>query len=143
METRLELLEPSLVKKIKLIDPVKRRAYLLEICRYALAHAWLTDDVVNKIMADLESGAYPKARRHKMALEGLLDELESRQLALRKQVNAGEAPLQDFQEAYALARAANTLLFALDPDSYIALTEATYEAYSITQDLKAVVNIIN
>lgn len=143
METRLELLDPSLAKKIKLSDPSKRRASILEICKYALSHARLDDDVVPKIMANLESRAYIQARQYKRAVEGLFNELESRQLSLQKQVNAGQAPLQDFQEAFKNARAANALLFSLDADSYIALSEAAYEAYSITQDLKAITDILS
>jgi L-rhamnose isomerase len=142
METRLEILEPAFAEKIKQIHPSKRRESAYKIAGYAIDHAGIQNDLVTKILHELSNGNLLKASALKGQLEALLDELEETQLTLRKQANLGQVAGQKSQKAYNQARAVNALLFALDPDSYIAFTEAAYEAYSITQDLTALNSIL-
>ncbi len=143
MESRLELLDPLLIQKIKRIEPIKRRGYTLKVIQYALTQGGFRDELVAKIEHALVQGNFIQAAKHKASLEALLEDLEQVQLRLRKEVNQGQAPLQDYEEAFYQARAVNALLFALDADSFIALTEAAYEAYSITQDLNAIDAMLN
>ena len=142
MESRLELLDPLLIVKIKGIVPSKRRAYTIKIVQYVLKQSGFKHELVNKIEHDLVNGNFVQASRQKGSLESLLEELEEIQFHQRKEVNQGQLSFQDYIEAFNHARAVNALFYALDADSFIALTEATYEAYTITQDLNAIKNIL-
>jgi hypothetical protein len=75
-------------------------------------------------------------------LKSLLDELDELAWDIQDEAEAGNVPWDRYSEAFARARAANSLLFALSPDPFVAATEAAYEANAATNDFERVTVII-
>jgi len=143
METRLDLLDTELANRIKRTDPGRRRAMALDLARYALTHASVDNPVVKKTLEEAAKGGLIQASRQKRALEALVEKLDSIQWNLRKQVDNGEATIDQYLSAWQNARAVNALLYALDADTYIATSEAAYEAYTVTSSLEEIQSILN
>ena len=137
IESRLVLSDRDLYIKIRKASPEQR-------CRVATAGAcWvvqrvgLTDRAINQAFSQLASNG-SASRDVVSAVEQLVSALDARYWNLQEQAESGTALEADVLSAFALARAANSVLCALSGDP----AEAAYEAITATDELPEVRNVV-
>lgn len=71
-------------------------------------------------------------------MQALTEGLDEAAWGVQDRVEAGTADKADYVNAFAKARAANAVWYALDPDPLEAAAEATFEASSAIEDPQVV-----
>jgi hypothetical protein len=136
-QTRLELIAPELPAGLAHLPEPQLRGVALAAATFALEQTGLDDPVLGQALA-----AVRQDRRDDPGLRGrvesLVDTLDERQFELQEAVDNGEGDKVAQSAAFARARAANAVFYALDPDAFTAATDVLYEAYAATGDLERV-----
>jgi hypothetical protein len=133
----LNLVAPDLIEALKAADDSQRHRAAVAAARFALARNNLLEDpTVTKALRALTDGSVgDKAVRE--AVSRLAEQFDENAWTIQEQVESGQREQQEYLVAFARARAAAALSFALDPDAHRAACEALYEAYHATHDLDA------
>lgn len=124
---RFELVSRELAGRLeKLTDPDLRKI-ALAAARMAVSEVGLKHAVVTEALQALAAGGFetPSVRKR---LAELVQELDERQWDLQDLVDQNKAPKTAHTTAFRQARAANSLLCAMDSDALGAAQEALYEA---------------
>ncbi len=125
---RLVTYATDLTQLLERADEAQLRRVAALISGVALNFVSLTDPRLNaaqKAIADKRFGLSPEM----VSLKAFVDHLDEVACAVQ-----GRRHLA----AFARARAANSLLFALHTDSFLAATEAVYEANAAIEDLEKI-----
>ena len=98
-----EMLDPAFPERLKHCEGLALRSLVTHVCRAAVEHVGLTDDVIQAAIIALNAGQYD-SRDLRDNLEALVAVLDERQWDLRDRVSAGEASQDAQTHAFCLAR---------------------------------------
>lgn len=128
----LARISAELVDRIRQGDDSDRRAMVRKACTLAAVRSGISDPVVVEALETIRRGSVPtEDLRNRMNVSvAALDEAAWK---LEEEVERGEASQDRQLAAFAEARAATALAFALD-DSLESALEALYEAYHAIDD---------
>jgi hypothetical protein len=139
---RLKLLDPVLRQVLDdASEPARRRA-ALTVSKLAVDRAGITDPRIGAALERLQGGGYGDSSE-RSAVQALTEELDEAAWNVQDRVEAGTADKADYVNAFARARAANAVWYALDRDPLEAAAEATYEASAAIGDPEAVSTAIH
>jgi hypothetical protein len=125
-ENRLELVSKPLVALLAAASPNQCRRVARAVAEFAVIRSGLQDRLIREALVQLRTGLPDETMKTEIA--ALVESLDERYFDLQE---AGRDPLA----AFGRARAANAVLFAVDPDPFVAAAEAVYEASVATDDL--------
>ncbi|KPY38163.1 hypothetical protein ALO52_200192 [Pseudomonas syringae pv. primulae] len=142
---RLEMVEESLVEKLKVVSEEQRRRAVKVACELALQACPVEVSIVaeslrclqsgNKLTTDLLSG-----------LDALAAQLDEKYFDLQDSLDEGQSLNVEGLQLFSQARAVSALSLAGREDSLMAATEAIYEASSAVDDganiFKAVLSVL-
>jgi hypothetical protein len=100
------------------------------------------DPVIAAAMDIVKTGRYDDVSRREQ-LDILVERLDAQQWDLQDAVAAGHADEGAYLLAFAQARAAHAVYFALDADPFIAATEAIYEAQAAIDEIDVIRAVIS
>lgn len=130
---RLDTVAPGLVDLIRAATPDEQRRIALAAARRAVVDAGVEDPV---LVSTVGSGAADAAALdHVRRVAGVLDQ---QSFELQDDVDAGRAAGRDHAIAFARARAASAVAFALDQDAL----EAVYEAWHAVDDTAGLTRVV-
>jgi hypothetical protein len=141
MTVRLATIAPELVQVLERKRPADLRAVAAAVSEWIVAQVALVDPKVDAALAALKQarvGETPE-RDH---LKVLVEELDERAWDTQDQVEEGLATEQQYLDAFALARAASAVWFALETHALESALESVYEAQAATNDLAGVRRVI-
>jgi hypothetical protein len=127
VESRLILTDRDLFARVQSADRVQRRHAAVAVSRWAVSRVALAHPSLEYAFAVLESGV-PVSSAVASAVQQLVSELDGKYFELQQQAEAGVVSRAEVIAAFGLARAANSVLFALSEDT----AEAAYEASTAT-----------
>jgi hypothetical protein len=131
---RLATIAPDLAGTLERQNEGRQRNVAATVSSWVIDRTGLADSRVDAALARLRDqrfGATPE----RDALREWARELDERAWDVHAQVEEGRTPRDRYLAAFALARAAYALWFALDGDALQAVLEAVYEAQAATGDL--------
>lgn len=131
---RLETVDPGLVALVEGAADDRRRGAALAAAEFARARSGLSNGRVETLLRLVGSGMVGDTAERR-AVEAVVESLDERQWDLQDRVDAGDAAVADYLQAFAQARAASSAAFAADPDARVAALEALYEAHAAVDDL--------
>jgi hypothetical protein len=141
MTGRLATVAPDLAVTLERQTEERQRDVAATVSSWVIDRTGLADPRVDAALARLRDrrfGATPE----RDVLHTRAQELDQRAWEVHAQVEEDLAPRERYLAAFALARAAQTLWFALDDDALQAVLEAVYEAQAATGDLIAVRQLV-
>jgi hypothetical protein len=133
MSRRLDAIARDLAEQLEREPEPRLRRVAERVALAALGEVSLEDERVERAVAALRAGRCGESAE-RAALKALVDELDEAAWRLQDGVDAGQADQADYLAAFARARAAMALWFALDADPLEAAMEAAYEAEAATDD---------
>ena len=129
--SRLQLISATdLQDKIALLPADERKAVALNASRLAVNRAELRDPLIELALEKIERGE-TKDEFLSARLRKLVESLDDEYLSKADSDNGREEYLRLFRKA----RAANSVLFCLDPDSPSSAAEAIYEASHVMENI--------
>src|ERR1700674_5618083 len=134
---RLKLLDPVLQQMLNGAGAPARRRAALTVSKLAVDRAGIADPRLATALERLQSGGYGDSPERR-AVQALTEELDEVAWHVQGQVDTGNADKTDYVKAFAKARAANAVWYALDADPLEAAAEATYEASAAIDNPEAV-----
>jgi hypothetical protein len=132
---------PDVVELIERQTPEGRREVAVAVAAWIVDRVGLADPRVDAALEQFRAqhnGSPPERE----ALRGLVDELDEAAWEIQEQVDRGAAPQSRQLEAFALARAAAALWYALEADPMNGAIEAAYEAQAAVGDVGTVRQIV-
>ncbi len=133
---RANLLDERLRMQLQRSRPDKLRSFAIACASFAVERALQRDD--ERRRAQLVGALRGQASAEDVrALVGEYDKTESA-LWFAYDDGRGKATQEEYKAAFAKARAANAVLFALERDPQLAAVESAYEAIAATDDDQAV-----
>jgi hypothetical protein len=136
-DTRLDLIDPVLSGRLQQLSARQLRHITYTICTLALERTGVRDPVIAAAMDIVKTGRYDDVSRREQ-LDILVERLDAQQWDLQDAVAAGHADEGAYLLAFAQARAAHAVYFALDADPFIAATEAIYEAQAAIDEIDVI-----
>lgn len=134
MTARLATVAPDLVGALERQTDQRQRKVATAVSSWIVDRVGLVDPRVDAALAGLRDQRFDSTPERD-ALQKLAEELDERAWDIQDRVEEGLAPQERYFAAFALARAANAVWFALDRDAGEAVLEAVYEAQAATGDL--------
>lgn len=137
MTVRLATVAPDLVQVLERKAPARLRTIAAEVSEWIVGQVALVDPRVDAALAavrEAQVGDSPE----RDSLKVLVDELDERAWDTQDQLEEGSATQQQYLDAFALARTASAVWFALDMDALQSALECVYEAQAATGDLAGV-----
>jgi hypothetical protein len=135
--SRLSSVAVDLVERLERQPPARLRQLTADAVRLAVARTQLVDPRLDAGLVALGSGAFGDTPERSAVLR-LVDELDEIAWDVQDKAEASEATQQAYLAAFAKARAAASVGFALDSDALNAALEAIYETQAAVADLNAV-----
>ena len=142
--SRLETMSSELFDRLRQTSDDKQRQAAIAACHFAQAHSNLQDPLFLETLQHLHN-RQRFSSHEKSQIETLVSQLdeqyfrlyaideEKREAADNRSNNEREAAEKEYMKFFLQARAAACLLFAMDEDSFLASTEAIYEAAATTE----------
>jgi len=137
---RLHLLPPALAEALDHCNVVQLRRGATRAARLAIEASGLGDPRVDAALAALLSGRTGDGPARD-ALLRLVDELDRAAWAAQEMSGAGGADREGYARAFRLARSANALWSALDPDPMVAAVDGAYEAHAVLGDWESLLEL--
>jgi hypothetical protein len=141
MPTRLDTIDATLASRLAQATPEQQRAAAAEAALLAASVTRLSGDVVEAASTAL------RQRRTDAGLRQQLDELTERLdddgFDLQEQVDNGQATAQQYEAAFARARATSALSYALTEDAEEAAIESIYEAHAAVGDIARLHQVVD
>jgi len=103
------------------------------VCTLALERTGVRDPIIDAAMEALKTEQYDDESLHER-LGFLVERLDQQQWDMQDAVDAGHADEGAYLHAFACARVAHAVAFALHADPFIAATEALYEAHAALRE---------
>lgn len=146
MIMRLEMVEKSLVEKLKAASKEQRRSAVKVACELAFQTSSAGVPVVAESLAQLRFGN--KLTTEQLSeLDALAEKLDEQYFDLQDSLDEGQELGMEALQLFSQARAVSALSLAGGEDSLMATTEAIYEASSAVDDgsyiFKAVLSILS
>lgn len=138
---RLEAAAPEIFQGLAYLSPEELRAVGAASARLAVATSGLDDATVEVGLEALSQGRFGDDATLER-LTALVERLDETQWDLQDRVEVGAATEEEHVRAFSQARAANSLLCALEKDPREATTEAVYESLIATDDRGAIAEIV-
>jgi len=136
-DTRLDLIDPGLSAILQQLSARQLRHITYTICTLALERTGVRDPVIDEAMKALKIEQYDNGSLHER-LGLLVERLDENQWDVQDSVDAGQADEGAYICAFAQARAAHAVYFALYADPFTAATEAIYEAQAAMNDTDSI-----
>lgn len=137
MTARLATVAADLVQVLERKPSEQLRTVATQVSEWIVGQVELVDPRADAGLAALrEAQVGPSPARD--SLKVLVDELDERAWAIQDQSEEGNATQQQYLDAFALARAASAVWFALDSDALQSALDCVYEAQAATGDLAGV-----
>lgn len=141
MTIRLETVAPDLVEVLERLTTSELRSIAIEVSEWIVRQVGLADPradaALTALRADVTGTSAVQDR-----LKVLVDDLDERAWDLQDKVEDGSATQEQYLHAFALARAAASVRFALESDALESALESVYEAQAATGDVAGVRRII-
>jgi hypothetical protein len=142
---RLEMVEESLVEKLKVVREEQRRRAVKVACELALQACPVEVSIVAESLRYLQSGN--KLTTDQVSgLDALAAQLDEKYFDLQDSLDEGQSLNVEGLQLFSQARAVSALSLAGGEDSLMAATEAIYEASSAVDDgtniFKAVLSVL-
>jgi hypothetical protein len=141
-DNRLDLIDPGLSAILQHLSARQLRHITYTICNLALERTGVRDPVIDEAMKALKIGQYDSVSLHER-LGLLVERLDQNQWDVQDAVDAGQADEGAYICAFAQARAAHAVYFALYADPFTAATEAIYEAQAAMNDRDSIKAVIS
>jgi hypothetical protein len=135
-KARLAYVSPDLAQLIRKADAAQLRRVAAAAAMFAVDRTGLCDPRSQAAQITLAQGN-PGDSQQRAEVHQLAEELDEAAWDIQDRVDVGNAPRHSYLHAFAMARAASALCFALDADPLTAALEATYEANAATDDLSS------
>ena len=116
VESRLVLMDRDLFAKARSAAGVQRREAAAIVARWVVQRVGLTHPSLDRALAELQSGALISPAVAS-AVQQLVSELDSKYFEFQEQAEAGSISRLEVSTAFGLARAANSVFFALSEDA--------------------------
>ena len=126
MASRIASVAAGVPDQLRKLDDDELRDIARKSARWAVARSDVQDPAVDSGLRHLESGSQPQEAR--AAVEEAVERLDQVAWDTQELVDAGDAPEEDYLTAFARARAAAAVQYALAEDPTEAAIEAMYEA---------------
>lgn len=137
--TRLGVVSRAVEEQLDRMGLDRLRSLAPEVARRVVEHFQLDDPDVR---AALESEPVPEGNDVRVNLSRVVERLDEIAWLLQDCVEAGTATQAEYEAAFKRARAAHALWFSLELDPLVAATEAAYEAYTATDDLSWIEDLV-
>jgi hypothetical protein len=137
MTSRLSTVAVDLAERLSHQPPRRLRLVAAAAAGLAVERTQLADPRLDAALAAVRDGD-PAAMAEISQVLALTEELDEVAWDAQDQVEAGVLPEQAYLAAFARARAAASVGFALEPDALHAALESVYEAQAAVADLEAV-----
>lgn len=134
-DSRLAFLDPELLSELRRASSDQCRTAAFAAARLVLESTEFDHRLIQLAMRATDHETRLSIRRQ---LEALVAALDDRYFDLQAAADQGRIPRADVEAAFAVARAANTVLCALHPDPVFAAAEAAYEAQAAVDSPAAV-----
>lgn len=139
--TRLGTVAPDLVELLRDQPPTRRRTVALRASGWIVERTALADPRIDAAFLASRNGRLGETDQRE-AVKQLEDELDERAWGVHEDLEAGRADNEEYLAAFARARAAGAVSWAMDDDDLNAALEAVYEAQAATGELGAVRRLI-
>ena len=123
----------DLIDRLSFASHDQLRFVAASMSKFAVTYVGLNEPRLQSALETLADGRFGDSAI-RAALEGLVEELDSAGFNARDEFEAGRGPWEEYSRAFARARAANAVWFALDADPAAAAAEAIYEAHAAVDD---------
>jgi len=141
-DNRLDLIDPGLSAILQQLSARQLRHVTYTVCNLALERTGVRDPIIDEAMEALKTGQYDGVSLHER-LGLLVERLDQNQWNMQDAVDAGQADEGAYIHAFAQARAAHAVYFALYADPFTAATEAIYEAQAAMNDIDVIKAVIS
>ncbi len=131
--SRLDLIAPDLAEILPHATSAQLRDIALAACTIALDRTGLAEPLLERALVQLRHHRAGDVDLRR-AIHDLVQQLDRTQWQIQAAVEAGNAPEAAYEAAFAEARAAHAVWYALDPDPVTAALESLYEAGAATDD---------
>lgn len=135
--SRLSTIADDLAELLSRQSISRLRGVAAAAARLAVERTQLADPRLDAALAAIRDGD-PAAVAELSQVLALTEELDEIAWDVQEQCEAGVRPEQAYLAAFARARAAAAVGFALEPDALCAALESVYEAQAATADLEGV-----
>lgn len=139
--TRLGTVAPDLVELLRDQPPTRRRTVALHASGWIVESTDLANPRIDAVFLALRDGRLGETDQRE-AVKQLEDELDERARGIREDLEAGRAGNDEYLAAFARARAAGAVWWAMDDLDLHAALEAVHEAQAATGELGAVRRLI-
>jgi hypothetical protein len=139
--TRLEILSRDLAQRLKESPTNKQREAGLAAYEFAVSHASLEYPLVHDALAKLRNRE-SLASDEEAAIDALFKRVDEESLALGEAVESGQSTRDDYDAAFARARAMAAVSFASGTDPFLSSAEAIYEASFTAEDKNELLGLI-
>jgi hypothetical protein len=137
----LRLINKGVTSALEHASSEELRAIALQSCRIALGKSGLESPLISEALNALESGLLDNAYLREK-VNGLVEELDNEAWDLQDAWEEGSAKREEYLLAFAKARSANAVYFALHSSPNIAAAETLYETYYATDNLEELKSIV-
>jgi hypothetical protein len=137
MISRLSAVAIDMAEQLSLQPPRRLRRAAAAAASLAVERTQLADRRLDTALAAVR-GDIPAAMAELSQVLALTEELDEAAWDAQEQVEAGVLPERAYLAAFARARAAASVGFALEPSALRAALESVYEAQAAVDDLDAV-----
>lgn len=131
---RLDYVSSDLTRLLQNADAAQLRRVATAVASLAVDRTGLCDPRSQAAQATIEQGTLGEPRQ-RTEVQQLAEELDLAAWDMQDRVDSGNASRSSYLHAFAVARAASALYFALNADPLTAAMEAMYEANAATNDL--------
>jgi hypothetical protein len=133
-DVRLNMLDDSIATFVRGATDDARRKFARAVAQLALERAFAGDTSNEKSVLRQALATKPPAPDVAAAVEKIVDKLDEAGFDLSEKCDRGNATQQEYQAAFAKARAANAVWYALHADPLVAASETAYEAVAAVGD---------
>lgn len=139
---RLDVIAPDVSARLQHLSTKQLRQVTYTICKLALDRTDVQEPVLNEAMESLKAEQYDHVALHEQ-LGHLVERLDQKQWDAQDAVATGQADETTYLFAFAQARAAHAVYFALQSNAFTAATEAIYEAQAALNDIGSIHAVIS
>ncbi|MGX5681486.1 hypothetical protein [Schumannella luteola] len=121
------------------MDRDRLRSIASEVARQAVERVQLDDP---DVLRAVESDPLPEGDSLRAMLSMVVERLDEVAWEIQSRIDEGTESQADYESVFKRARAAHALWFSLDPDPMVAAKESAYEAYSATDELSWIEDLV-
>jgi hypothetical protein len=140
--TRLSSVAADLVERLERQPPARLRRATADAVGLAIARTGLVDPRLDAALTALRDGAFGETPERSGVVQ-LAGELDETAWDVQDKAEAGEVTRQAYLAAFAKARAAAPVGFALDSDALNAALESVHETQAAVADLEVVREVVS